>query len=138
MKIDQYAISLIASKAHAGQTRRGGGDYFEHPRRVAAKVRDKGEIYEAAAMLHDVVEDTAVTIDDLLHEGVPLEVVEIVGLLTKVRSVRYETYISRIRNSKIATAIKLADIADNLNDQPTTLQIRKYAMAMIILTGDAN
>nr|WP_241774298.1 guanosine-3',5'-bis(diphosphate) 3'-pyrophosphohydrolase [Mycobacteroides abscessus] len=84
-----------------------------HVIRVAASVLPQEPIYIAAAFLHDVVEDSGVTLDDLAAQGFPLEVVTAVGLLTRQKDVPSKEYYGQIRNDPIALAVKLSDIADN-------------------------
>lgn len=126
-----HAIAVIA---HNGQYRRDGvTPYLTHPQAVASRVRGDSNA-EAAAWLHDVLEDTSVTAQQLLHWDVSQEVVDAVQLLTKTADVSYEEYIQRIKNNPIALKVKIADILSNLADQPTDKQIIKYAKALLMLT----
>lgn len=100
----------IATKAHAGQIDKAGSPYIEHPRFVAGLV--EGDTAKAVAWLHDVVEDTAVTLEDLSQEFPP-EVVEAVSLLTHGKNVAYEDYIRAIGQNPVARAVKLADLTHN-------------------------
>lgn len=102
----------IARHAHAGQTDRAGHDYIDHPRRVAISVQHLGPVAVAAAWLHDVVEDTPWTLEELGSE-IPPEVVQLVSVLTRRPGHDGDAYYARIRTHPIALAIKLADIADN-------------------------
>lgn len=104
----------IATQAHAGQTDKAGRPYIEHPRRVAAALGNHPQA-RAAALLHDVLEDTTVTEEDLASQGVPREVIETVKLLTRSKDVTPETYYATIRREPLALAVKLADIYDNLD-----------------------
>ena len=84
MKIDLDIIRSLAESAFEGHYRRGGAPAIEHPEEVAARVKgDKPA--EAVAWLHDILEDTDVTAEDLLWSGVPEEVVTTVELLTHPR-----------------------------------------------------
>ncbi|MDU5129714.1 HD domain-containing protein, partial [Atopobium minutum] len=77
----QVELSLsIATKAHAGQFDKAGKPYIEHPKRVAANCAT--DTQKAAALLHDVIEDTPVTADDLLSQGINKRIVDIVCSLT--------------------------------------------------------
>jgi (p)ppGpp synthase/HD superfamily hydrolase len=125
---DPYKALLIAKEAHRGQTRWNGADYFtEHVRTVAnIAAYHKDNLPEfwrnnlgciiSAAYLHDVVEDTAMTLEDLSKEFSPLTV-EIVKTLTHIKDESYFDYIIRIHDGLYgAQFIKLCDLAHNLND----------------------
>lgn len=66
-------------------------------------------------MLHDVVEDTDITLDDLKNKGFPQEVIEAIALMTHDDDTPYFDYIKRIKTTPLATAVKLADLQDNSN-----------------------
>jgi (p)ppGpp synthase/HD superfamily hydrolase len=108
----------MATAAHAGQVDLAGEPYIGHPRRVADRVSHLGEREVMAALLHDVLEDTDVTAEELLERGVPVDVVDTVQILTKRPGEPYEEFVARIVRSgdPIVVAIKLADIADNLDE----------------------
>jgi (p)ppGpp synthase/HD superfamily hydrolase len=123
----------LATTAHAGQFRRDGvTPYIRHPEAVVSRVQGD-PIAEAAAWLHDVVEDTHLSPDDILSFGVPAEVVEIVILLTHSNGISYERYLSAIAAHPIAKRVKIADIITNLSDSPTSRQIVKSARGLLIL-----
>lgn len=108
----------IAQDAHAGQIDKAGAPYIGHPARVAASARDRAgepqaDLVEAAAWLHDVVEDTDVTLDDLIERDVPRPVVTAVDALTRRPGEKSEMYYSRVAADPIALVVKLADLADN-------------------------
>ena len=100
----------IAYEAHHGQTDKAGVPYVFHPLHLAEAMED--EICCCAALLHDVVEDTAVTLEDLAAVFPP-EVVEAVALLTHEEGTDYFDYVRRIRSNPIALKVKLADLAHN-------------------------
>ena len=100
----------IAYAAHHGQVDKSGTPYIFHPIHLAESMDD--EISCCAALLHDVVEDTAVTIEELAREF-PAEVIDVLKLLTHDDSVDYFDYIRAIKANPIATKIKLADLAHN-------------------------
>lgn len=108
----------IARDAHAGQTDKLGNDYIDHPRRVMERAlfmapsQDRFDC-AAAAWLHDVVEDSDATLEDLRQQGVPDRVVEAVDRLTKQPGVSRADYFARIREHEIARIVKAADLADN-------------------------
>jgi (p)ppGpp synthase/HD superfamily hydrolase len=127
----------LAIKAHHGQKRRGGADYITHCVDVADRFTDPTDV--AIALLHDVLEKTDVTYEDLESHGIPEEVRLNVSWLTKSRKTSYELYIEFVASySERARKIKLADIFCNLNDQPTPNQIRKYAKALLVLVPETN
>jgi guanosine-3',5'-bis(diphosphate) 3'-pyrophosphohydrolase len=103
----------IAVKAHAGQLDKAGQPYILHPLRVMLAVESPHE--RMAAILHDVVEDSGISIEDLADENFPPEVIEAVRALTKEPGEsRIEAAKRAVRNP-IARAVKLADVADNMN-----------------------
>lgn len=124
----------IAREAHAGQTRRGGEPYIEHPRRIAESL---GVPHMACvAWLHDVLEDTDLTAKDLLAMDVNESTVRIVQELTHQVDEPYDAYIERIRaGSSEARTIKICDLVDNLTDDPTPAQVAKYRSALLALAG---
>lgn len=101
----------IATKAHEGQYDKSGVPYIEHPKHVAEGVH--GDISKATAYLHDVIEDTDVTADDLRRVGIPEEVVEAVVVLTHGEHENYYDYIRRVKKNPIAKEVKIADLKHN-------------------------
>jgi (p)ppGpp synthase/HD superfamily hydrolase len=106
-------VDALAARAHAGQVDKIGVDYIEHPRAVAAGLMPFGEHLVMAGLLHDVLEDTAVTAADLLAAGVPARVVEIVQAVTNVPGLSYEEKVRRIAADRDACLVKIADNASN-------------------------
>ena len=124
----------LAFKAHDGQFRNDGvTPYFNHVQNVAFTVVPHTPSNIAAAYLHDVLEDTSVTEQDLRDAGIPEEVIESVKLLTHPHGEPYLDYIKRVEPNLIAYAVKLADIFSNLNDSPTERQKAKYEKALKFL-----
>ena len=122
------AAICLAAKAHTGDVRKGENvPYIVHPLRVMTKV-DTPE--RGWLVLHDVVEDTEITFDDLAAQGCPEDVLEALTLLTHVAGqdpgesrsdlhrldVDYLGYIEAMRQNPIARAVKLADLSDNIGD----------------------
>lgn len=126
----------LASEAHAGQFRRTGEPYIEHPRAVVSRVSDDPDA-QVVAWLHDVIEDTDVTAEKLNAAGIPHHLVEAVSLVTKTKGKSYEDYLEDIAASPLATKVKIADMLSNLADNPTDRQIRKYAKGLLRLTEPA-
>lgn len=117
----------IAARAHAGQTRRDGVPYLTHPAAVAASVPT---VLQPIAWLHDVCEDSDITLDDLRRAGLPEQVVEAVGAITKREGEDYEAYLDRVVANPQAAAVKCADIAHNLGSQPKPASRAKYLLAL--------
>jgi (p)ppGpp synthase/HD superfamily hydrolase len=128
----------IAYRSHEGQVRRGTlVPYVEHPQGVAERLASDPEL-QIVAWLHDVLEDSGETAESLAAAGIPEHLVEAVVLLTREPNVSDETYYLGIRKSRIATAVKIADMISNLADQPTPKQIRRYAKGLLILTPETD
>lgn len=100
----------LAYSAHHGQVDKGGVPYIFHPFHLAEQMED--EISCTAALLHDVVEDTDITLEQLA-ELFPPEVIDVLRLLTHEEGVPYMDYLARLAPNPIARRIKLADIAHN-------------------------
>jgi guanosine-3',5'-bis(diphosphate) 3'-pyrophosphohydrolase len=136
----ERAIEL-AARAHAGQRDKGDQPYILHPLRVMQAMN--GEAERIAAVLHDIVEDTPTTFEDLLAEGFSADVVDAVRALTKFEGETREQAARRIVGNPIARAVKLADIADNMDlsriPNPTERDVerlREYEAARgILLAG---
>jgi len=101
----------LAKQHHEGQTDKAGKPYIEHPLRVMNQVESEEE--KIVAVLHDIVEDTDISLDDLRSEGFSEEVVSAVECLTKQDGENYDSYIERISFNPLAVKIKLADLEDN-------------------------
>ena len=98
----------IAKKAHVGQVDKAGVDYLQHPLYVASQVKTEQE--KAVALLHDVIEDSDVTADDLLAAGLSNEVVTAVQILTKKKGQNYQEYLKKVKSNNLARVVKLAVI----------------------------
>lgn len=144
-----HRAEAIARRAHAGQTDKSGLDYIDHPRRVAeraALIAPADLLTEsiAAAWLHDVVEDTEVTLADLRAEGLPECVLEAVDRLTKKPDLARSDYFAAIRAHTMARIVKTADLIDNttpervalLNDATRSRLAEKYSESWALLLGD--
>ena len=105
----------IAAEAHAGQKDRAGAPYILHPIRLMIQMDSENVMM--AAVLHDVVENSVWTLDDLRKEGYSNEVLNAVDSLTHRDKERedYWDYIKRAGSDPIALKVKLADLLDNLN-----------------------
>lgn len=101
----------IAVTAHAGQVDKNGAPYIMHPLRVMATV--DGDQAKIVAILHDVVEDTAVTLDDLRRDGFAESLLTAIGCVTHGDDETYADYVVRCKGNELARQVKLADLADN-------------------------
>ena len=101
----------LAKQHHKGQTDKAGKPYIEHPFRVMNQMKSEKE--KIVAVLHDIVEDTDISLNDLKNEGFSEEVVSAVECLTKQDGENYDSYIERISFNPLAVKIKLADLEDN-------------------------
>jgi GTP diphosphokinase / guanosine-3',5'-bis(diphosphate) 3'-diphosphatase len=131
----------IAARSHAGQMDKGGEPYILHPMRVMLGVRTLPE--RMAAALHDVVEDTPVTLDDLRAEGFAPEVVDAVDCLTKREGEKRMDAAARAKRNPIARAVKLSDLADNMDKtriaNPTerdAARLKEYEAVRAFLLAD--
>lgn len=130
----------IAYNAHQGQVDQAGMPYIFHPFYLALQMDD--EISCTVALLHDVVEDTDITLDELKQEF-PESVISALTLLTHTKDVEYFEYVKKIKSNPIAKKVKLADIEHNSNnDRLIGIEIseekleywkNKYAKAKAIL-----
>lgn len=106
----EKAIEL-ATRFHRGQRDKEGAPYILHPLRMMLLSEDP--LVQQAAALHDVLEDTTATLQDLLEAGIDLEACEAVRLLTHSREMSYADYIVLLQRNPIARAAKLLDLQDN-------------------------
>ena len=133
----------IAYDAHAGQLDKCGAPYIAHPLHGAEQMDD--EASPCVALLHDVVEDSDVTLDDLARDFPP-EVIEGIRLMTHEPGVDYLDYVRAIKGNAVAKKVKLADLAHTSDETrfpgrpvaPEELERRrrKYAAARKILLGE--
>jgi (p)ppGpp synthase/HD superfamily hydrolase len=133
----------IAVKAHAGAKDKAGAPYIFHPIRVMMRCRtDDAKI---VALLHDVVEDTDVTFDDLSAEGFSEKVLAALRFVTHFEEDSYDAYVEKIAANPIAVEVKLADLEDNsdirrlkMMDQNSAERFAKYLRAYRFLTGETS
>jgi (p)ppGpp synthase/HD superfamily hydrolase len=130
----------LAFKAHKGQKDRAGLPYILHPLRVMSRVQTNQQ--KIVALLHDVVEDSALTLEDLQAQGFPKAIVHAVNCLTKRDGEPYDALIQRALNDHLARAVKLADLEDNMDLRRNREQLNekdlerfdKYRRAWAILS----
>lgn len=135
----ERAISL-AAQAHAGQVDKAGQPYILHPLRVMLRVSTEEE--RIAAILHDVVEDTSVTLEQLAEEGFSPTVVAAVEALTKLPGESRMEAAARAAENRVARTVKLADNAENMDlsriANPTEkdlARIQEYERVRALLLG---
>ena len=133
----QDAIAL-ARQAHAGQVDKAGAPYIDHPLRMAASLDN--EEARIVAVLHDVVEDTSVTLDDLRAAGYSAEIIAAVDGLTRREDESYEEFIQRAAANPLARLVKIADLRDNMNlariarpTQKDHQRLERYRQALQVL-----
>lgn len=126
--MNPYRKALVfAATAHAGQKRRNGDTYIIHPIRVSQEVKTADQ--KVIALLHDTVEDTETTLDDIEREF-GTHIAYCIGLLTHEKGEPYMDYIRRVKKHPDAIQVKIADIADNLSDAPTSKALERSAEAI--------
>ena len=103
----------IARKAHAGQVDKGGTPYINHPIAVSKKVLE--EDAKIVALLHDVVEDTDITLDDLKAEGFPEHILKAIDAITRRPCEMVHEYIARVKANSLACEVKKADLTHNMD-----------------------
>lgn len=128
----------ISFEAHKDQVDKCGIPYVFHPFHVAEQMTD--EITTCTALLHDVAEDTDITIEDLREYGFPEKVLDALELLTHQKDESYLEYINRIKDNPVAKAVKLADLEHNMDmsriEHPSAIdfeRLKKYRWAVVLL-----
>lgn len=128
----------LAAQAHKGQYDLAGAPYICHPMRVALAQSD--ERARIVAILHDVIEDTAVTYQDLSAAGFDDEIIGAVEALTKRSGEKRIDAAARAKANPLALQVKLADVADNMNlariSNPTAedyARLREYEQVLAYL-----
>lgn len=120
---------------HFGQFRKGGEPYRNHPIRVAERV--KTPFQKVCAFLHDTVEDSDMTFEMIVSKF-DINVAQTVFRLTRGKDEPYHHYIGRVLEDPDAVAVKIADICDNLNDNPSPRAIEKSLIALPRLLNYGN
>ncbi len=141
------STDVIARLAHYNQHDKAGNSYIDHPRTVARILRNEGfsDNVVMAGLLHDVVEDTSVTLDDLRNLGYPEAVVRAVDSVTRREGETYMDLIRRAAADPIGREVKLADNLTNsdperlalLSEDEQAWFTQKYAKARKVLLGEA-
>ncbi len=133
----ERAIEL-AVKHHKGQVDKAGQPYILHPLRLMLAMSTESE--RIVAVLHDIVEDTPITLDDLRKEGFSEKIVSAIECVTKHDGEDYDSFIERISHNPLATSVKLADLEDNMDlsrlsevTEKDLLRVAKYQRAKKVL-----
>lgn len=125
----------IATQAHQGQVDKAGQPYINHPLAVMAFVETEPE--KIVAVLHDVVEDTAVTLAELREQGFAQEVLAAVEAITKVSGMIYADYLEQVKANRIALNVKIVDMTHNVDlsriANPTEQDYQRLAKYQAIL-----
>ena len=130
----------IAVEAHAGQVDKSGKPYIFHPLRVCYRCFTDEE--KVVALLHDTIEDTEVTAENLLSEGFPRNIVDAVLSVSRNENESYEDFVKRTRLNPLGRSVKLHDLEDNMDisrlEQVTEKdlgRLNKYIKAYRYLKG---
>lgn len=128
----------LCFEAHKDQKDKSGLPYVHHPFHLAEQMET--EDTTIVALLHDVVEDTEYTLDDIRAMGFPERIIEALSYMTHDNAVPYLDYVAKIKENPIATAVKLADLKHNSDlsrldvvDEKALERVEKYSKAMKIL-----
>lgn len=131
----------LCFEAHKNQVDKTGLPYVFHPFHLAEQMKD--EYSTVCALLHDVVEDTDYTFDDLINMGFPNEVIQALKLLTHEETIPYMDYVKALSVNPIAKAVKIADLTHNSDtsrldvvDEWALKREEKYKKALEILTNN--
>ncbi|MBF0428373.1 MAG: GTP pyrophosphokinase [Magnetococcales bacterium] len=136
----EQAIAL-AVQVHMGQKDKAGVPYILHPLRLMLRLEREEE--RIVAVLHDVVEDTSITFEDLRAMGFSETILDALNHLTHREEVSYEEYIQKIHGHPMARRIKLLDLEDNMDirrlnhqcQEKDWVRLKKYRRAWGILQG---
>ncbi|MFI5938021.1 HD domain-containing protein [Actinoplanes sp. NPDC051494] len=138
----------LANLAHHGQVDKAGHPYIDHPRTVARILRDQGysDNVIMAGLLHDVVEDSTLTLNDLRELGYPESTVRAVDSVTRRAGEDYMDLVRRAAADPVGRLVKLAD--NETNSDPARLALltpdeqarltQKYAKARAVLLGETS
>jgi (p)ppGpp synthase/HD superfamily hydrolase len=121
----------IATRAHNGQKRWGGQPYITHPEYIADKF--KYEHQKIVAILHDVVEDSDIQLEDLVQAGFSNDVITSIAKITKIGGQNYLDYILDLKKDNTARLVKIEDLKHNMSDLKKGSMLDKYQLALYIL-----
>ena len=139
-KMTKIALKLCF-EAHKNQQDKSGLPYVFHPFHLAEQMKDENTTI--VALLHDIVEDTPCTIDELRNIGFDNQIIEAISIMTHNESVPYMEYIRQIKPNPIAKAVKLADLKHNSDltrldmiTEKDLKRVEKYQTAISILNEE--
>ena len=125
--------------AHKDQTDKSGIPYVFHPFHLAEQMND--EDTTVVALLHDVIEDTSYSLDDLRAMGFNEQVLDALALMTHDKRIPYMDYVAKIKENGLARTVKLADLKHNSDlsrldtvDEKAMKRIDKYRQAIALLS----
>ena len=128
----------LSFNAHKDQVDKSGMPYVYHPFHLAEQMDSEETV--TVALLHDVVEDTDYTMEDMIAMGFPKSVTDALALMTHDKAVPYMDYVAKIKANPIATAVKLADLRHNSDtsrletiDETVLRRVQKYRDAIALL-----
>lgn len=131
----------IAFEAHKNQTDKSGMPYIYHPIHLAEQMTDEKTV--CVALLHDVVEDTDITFEQIAEQGFTEDIIAALKLMTHDDSVPYMEYVEKLKNNSVAAAVKLADLKHNSDltrleaiDETAINRAEKYRKAIELLSGN--
>ena len=101
----------VCFEAHKSQVDKSGLPYVFHPFHLAEQMKD--EMTTIVALLHDVIEDTSITVEELRDMGFPAEAIAAIQIMTHDKSIPYMDYVAQIKKNPIAREVKLADLKHN-------------------------
>jgi len=122
------AMKLCAD-AHEGQPDKAGNPYILHPLRVAAAGKNLNEV--VLGLLHDVVEDTAYTLQDIEEQGFPEVIIQALDAISKRENETRENYLQRVAQNELATTVKYYDLDDNSNPDRLALLDKAQSQKLI-------
>ena len=128
----------LCFEAHKDQTDKSGMPYVFHPFHLAEQMTDEKCV--TVALLHDIIEDTPTTLDDLRDYGFPEDVIAAIALMTHGEDIPYLDYVAEIKKNELARAVKLADLRHNSDltriskpDEWDLARVEKYKAAIKLL-----
>ena len=139
---EQLKLAIdLANKYHYGQVDKGGLPYVLHPFYVMDTVNGIEE--KIVAVLHDIIEDTSITVNDLISYGFDLNIVDAIVCITKIDGESYSDYLKRVKDNELARVVKLVDLSHNMDisrlSDPTKKdykRVERYKKAYEYLMSD--
>lgn len=146
MNAEQFAKALaLAVATHGGTKDRGGKPYIFHPLRIMMRLDPDDLHLMALAIMHDVVEDSSISFNDLLEDGFSEEFVNDLRLLTRAPGVDYLDYVAAMQGNRRVLLVKEQDLKDNSDitrlkgvSEKDIARMVKYQNAFIMVKGFLN